>query len=104
MITAPVITNHTVSGRPIYTVTVTGLPAHDIEVANRSSFYGIRGNGPACGAGARAASETVSEALARSGIFCYSYSIIKTRTIDTSGTPVPYKAEIDFIIDDTVFS
>ena len=101
MLSAPVVTGATVSGRPVYTVTVTGLPAAAIERANRASFYGIKKlwpSVPECIAGRNAAEESVSDALARSGIAWNSYELLRTRSIDTAGTPVPYKAEIDFII------
>ena len=98
----PVISGRTVSGRPVYTVTVTGLPAADIELANRANFYGIKKlfpSVPECVAGAIAAEKAVSEALTRSGIAWDSFDLLRARSIDTEGTPVPYKAEIDFLID-----
>lgn len=102
MITSPIITGKTISGRPVYTITVTGVPAAAIERANRASFYGIKklfGDIRDTVPGARAASESVFAALARSGIAYYAVDILRARSIDTSGTPVPYKAEIDFVID-----
>lgn len=102
MLSAPVITGTTISGRPIYTVTVSDLRAADIERANRASFYGIKKlwpSVPECVAGRRAAEDAVSEALARSNIEWNSYGLLRARSINTSGTPVPYKAEIDFIVD-----
>ena len=100
MISAPIITGKTVSGRPVYTISVTGIPAHDIEEANLAHFYGIHAMYcPSVIPGRIAAEDAVHEAITRSGMNWNSYRILKARTIDTTGTPVPYKAEIDFVID-----
>lgn len=84
------------------TITITGIGAALIEKANRASFYGInksvgclRDTAP----GRKAADEAVRDYLESNGISWNSFWIVKARTIDTSGTPVPYMAEIDFCYD-----
>lgn len=81
------------------TITVTGIRAHLIEEANRASFYGINGNSPACIPGRIAAENTVRDHLKSTVKEWNSFYVLRTRTVDTSGTPIPYKAEIDFIYD-----
>ena len=97
------ITGRTVSGQPVHTISLTGTGAALIERANNASFYGIKksfGNCSDTAPGARAAADAVSSYLDTSGIRVYGFDILKARTIDTSVTPVPYKAEIDFIYDE----
>ena len=84
------------------TITITGLGAAAIEVANRASFYGINksfGDLHDTAPGRRAAEDAVRDWLAANGISWNSFLILKARTIDTSGTKTPYKAEIDFTWD-----
>jgi len=84
------------------TITITGLGAAAIEVANRASFYGINklfGDLRDTAPGRRAAEDAVREWLEANGISWNSFLILKARTIDTSGTKTPYKAEIDFTWD-----
>ena len=99
MVTYNGVTCHTLTGKPIHTITLTGVAAHDIEMANRANFYGIWGNGAYCAAGLRAAHDAVNEYLEQTKTFCYASMILGTRTIDTTGTKTPYKAEIDFLLD-----
>ena len=84
------------------TITITGIGAALIEKANNASFYGIKksfGNTTDTAPGLIAAEDAVRKYLKSNGIDWNSFSIIKARTIDTSGTPIPYKAEIDFTFD-----
>jgi len=84
------------------TITITGLRAAAIEAANHASFYGINKTfGPLHEIipGRIAAEDAVKEYLNSNGIHWNSFWIIKARTIDTSGTKTPYKAEIDFNYD-----
>ena len=102
MITYIGTTSRTVSGKPIHTISLTGIGAALIEKANNASFYGIKKSFGDCSdtaPGMEAACEAINEYLNREKIDCYGFDILKARTIDTSGTPVPYKAEIDFILD-----
>ena len=81
------------------TITITGLGAAAIERANRASFYGIKkmfGNCSDTTPGLIAAEEAVRDWLEANGIAWNSFLILGARTIDTSGTKTPYKAEIDF--------
>ena len=81
------------------TITLNGIGAALIERANNASFYGVMksfGNTHDTISGRIAAEDAVRAHLKDSGISWNSFWIIKTRTIDTSGTKTPYKAEIDF--------
>ena len=88
-----------INNKNVITITITGIDAYYIERANRASFYGINGNANDCAAGRRAAERAVKAYLADNGINWNSYDILKARTIDTTGTKTPYKAEIDARID-----
>lgn len=84
------------------TITITGVGAAAIEAANNASFYGIKktfGDLHEIIPGRIAAEDAVRDWLAANGISWNSFLILKARTIDTSGTKTPYKAEIDFIWD-----
>lgn len=84
------------------TITITGTRAAAIEAANHASFYGINksfGNLSEIIPGRIAAHDAVREYLKENGIQWNSFYIIKARTIDTTGTKTPYKAEIDFSYD-----
>lgn len=86
----------------MFTITVSGLRAAAIEQANNASFYGINksfGNLSETTPGRIAAVDAVREYLQNSGIEYNSFWIIKARTIDTTGTIIPYLAEIDFNYD-----
>jgi hypothetical protein len=81
------------------TITLTGIGAAQIERANHASFYGVMksfGNTSDTMPGRIAAEDAVRDHLEKSGIAWNSFWIVKARTIDTSGTKTPYKAEIDF--------
>jgi len=84
------------------TITATGITAALIERANNASFYGIKksfGDLTETAPGWIAAENACKKYLVDNGICWNSFYIIKARTIDTTGTPVPYKAEIDFSYD-----
>ena len=81
------------------TITITGTGAAAIEAANNASFYGIHKICPECTPGAIAATNAVRDYLEANHIDWNSFWISKARTIDTSGTKVSYKAEIDFDYD-----
>ena len=84
------------------TITVTGIAAALIEKANNASFYGIKklfGDLTDTAPGRIAAEEAVREYLKSNNIEYHGFELIKARTIDTTGTKTPYKAEIDFIYD-----
>ena len=79
------------------TITVTGPRAAAIERANNASVYGIYCNARACTDGRIAANNEVYEHL-RETVGAWSwFDILSTKTIDTTGTRVPYMAEIKYI-------
>ncbi len=81
------------------TITITGLRAAAIESAEHASFYGIWGNANGCIEGRRAAYNAVADYLAENNISYYAFLVNSTKTIDTTGTKIPYKAEINFTVD-----
>ena len=81
------------------TITITGVGAAAIEAANNASFYGIKktfGDLHKIIPGRIAAEDAVRIWLDGNLIPWNSFWILAARTIDTSGTKTPYKAEIDF--------
>ena len=102
MVTNHFISGRTVSGRNIHTIVMTGIGAAYIEKANNASVYGIKkmfGNLDDIIPGRTAAEMAVHDFLEEHVIGWNSFDILKARTIDTTGTPCPYKAEIDFVYD-----
>ena len=84
------------------TISVTGTRAASIQRANNASFYGVNkifGDLSNTAPGRKAAEDAVRDYLTGNGIAWNSFDIVRTRTIDTAGTPVPYKAEINFNYD-----
>ena len=84
------------------TITITGPGAAAIEKANEASFYGIFKSfmpTPETIAGNIAANEAVTKWLNENHPDWNSFLLVAARTIDTSGTKTPYKAEIDFKFD-----
>ena len=76
------------------TITVTGYIAHLIERANRASFYGVYGNTNASAEAMRACCNAIEDYIIATSIPWQTAQIMTARTIDTTGTPIPYKAEI----------
>lgn len=93
------VTGQTMTGKPIFTIPVVGITAAYIEKANRASFHGIRGNQQYCAEASRLAHQVVRDWLEENRIPWNAFWIWRCRTVDTSGTPTPYKALIDFTID-----
>ena len=79
--------------------TMGGMTAHAIGEAERSSFYGVHSGHPSGGKARRAITDAVSAYLDAAGISYYSYNIGKAHTIDTSGTPIPYRAKVSIFLD-----
>ena len=88
--------------KTVENITITGFGAYAIENANHASFYGINktfGNLSETAPGRAAAHNAIEKWLGAHGIDWNSFWIISARTIDTSGTKTPYKAEIVFAYD-----
>ena len=81
------------------TITVTGLLARDIERAERASFYGIFGNVPEAWEARAECSERVELFMETYRPEYYSFLITKAKSIDTTGTKIPYQATITFEIE-----
>ena len=76
------------------TITVTGYTAYLIRRANCASFYGVYGRTDEGAKAIRACCTTVEDHITAAGIPWQAFQIMTARTIDTTGTPIPYKAEI----------
>lgn len=83
----------------VVTITVTGLRAAAIEEANRAHPYGIHAYRHDTRDGLIAAEAAVRDYLAENKINWNSFEILRTRTIDTTGTKTPYKATVTFVYD-----
>ena len=84
-----------INNKNVITVTATGFDASYIVDANLAGFYGIFGNTTHAAAGRRAAYRIVDAYIAENNINVTDYDVLAARTVNTDGTPVPYKVEID---------
>lgn len=79
-----------------YTITRTGHTAWTVIEAEHASFYGIHGDHHSCWAARGACEDEIKDFLLNHMIDWFWFEIISAKSIDTSGTPIPYKCEIKF--------
>lgn len=71
-----------------------GLTAHAIEQAQRSSFYGIRGNTPEAARAMREIQEAVTAWMDEHAPSWTAYYVESAQALDTTGAPIPYRAKV----------
>ena len=83
-----------------YLFTVEGPTAYAVERAERASFYGIHSTTrPEAGTAHRLICDAVTAFLDANGIDYYGYRIMDAHSVNTDGTPTPYRAEVYIRVD-----